>query len=65
MINDTELEQVIEQLDTAEVDFSQLKNEVKKLPTIEKMAKAADMKKLQQVTRLHTQHKRIDNVTDL
>ena len=46
LIDNIELEQVTEQLHTAEVDFTQLKNEVKKLSVIEKMVRVADMKKI-------------------
>ena len=46
LIDNTELEKVIEQLHAIEVDFTQLKNEVKKLSVIEKMVRVADMKKI-------------------
>ena len=64
-MDDEELEQITEQLHTAEVDFNKLKRDLKKLLTIEKMAKVDDMKKLQQqVAKLQTQQQtRIDQVT--
>ena len=44
-----------------------MKNEMKKMPLAEKMAKDVEMKKIQhQVTALQTQqHQRIDKVTEL
>ena len=61
------MEQVIEKLHTVEEDVNKLKNELKKLPSTENMAKDADMKKLkQQVERLQTQQqKRMDHVANL
>ena len=56
LIDDEELEKVTEQLCIAEAEVNQLKNEVKNLLIVEKMAKASDMKKLQQhVSKLGTQ----------
>ena len=48
LIDDEELEKVSKQLRTVETEVTQLKNEMKKLPLVEKIAKSADMKRLQQ-----------------
>ena len=48
LIYDEKLEKFAEQLCTAETEVNQLKNEMKKLPLIENMAKVVNMKRLQQ-----------------
>ena len=45
MIDDEELEHVREKLHIGEAEFNKLKSEVKKLPTVEKMAKVSNMEK--------------------
>ena len=47
LIDDEQLEQVTEQLYTMEAEFNKLKNDLKKLLTVEKMTNVTDMKKLQ------------------
>ena len=63
LIDDTEIEQVKEKLYTSEVDINQLKNELKKLPTVENIARIDDMNILQQrVAKLRAQlQKRTDS----
>ena len=56
MIDDEVLEKVIEKFLTMETKVTQMKNEMKKLPLVEKMAKYVEMKKVQQqVVTLRTQ----------
>ena len=62
MIDDEELEKVIGKWHNAEIEMTQMKNEMKKLPLAEKMDKAAEMKKLQQqVVVLRTQYQQRTN----
>ena len=48
MIDDTKLEKVVEELCIVEANMNQTKNAMKNFPLVEKMAKATEMKKLQQ-----------------
>ena len=47
LIDDEELEKFTKKLHTTEIEVTQMKNEMKKLPLAEKMAKDSKMKKLQ------------------
>ena len=56
LVDDTELEQVTKQFHTTKESFNKLKNELKKLPIVEKMSNNVDFKIIQQkVARLWTQ----------
>ena len=46
LIDDEELEKVTEQLCTTKTEVTQMKNVIKKLPLVEKIAKVAKMKKV-------------------
>ena len=48
LIDDVELEKVTEELHIAETELTQLKNEMKQLPLVKKIAREIEMKKLQQ-----------------
>ena len=65
LIDDEDLEKFVKQLCTSKIEVNQLKNEMKKLPLVEKMDKVVDMKKLQhQVAMLRTQQQQAtDRVT--
>ena len=66
LIHHQDLEKVAQQLCIAETKATQMKNEMKKFPLIEKIAKAVDMKMLQQqVATLQNQKLRTDKVTEL
>ena len=67
MIEDIKLEKFAEEPCIADIGLTQLKNEIKKLPLEEKMAKEVEMKKMQQeVTMLCTQYQeRNDRVVEL
>ena len=53
LIDNELLDKFTEQLHTAKIEVTQMKNEMKNLPLVEKMAKASKMKKVhQQVTTL-------------
>ena len=56
LVDDKELEKVIKQFHTTKEIFNKLKNELKKLPIVEKMSNNVDFKIIQQqVARLWTQ----------
>ena len=48
LIDDKDLDEIIEVLRTIETKVNQLKNEMKKLSLVEKMAKSIDVKRIQQ-----------------
>ena len=60
-MDDTELEQVTKQFHTTKESFNKLKNELKKLPIVEKMSNNVDFKIIQQqVARLWTQQQQMN-----
>ena len=67
MIDDDEFEKITKKIHTVETKVNQLKSEIKKLPLIEKMAKAIDMKNLQDhvATMQEQQQKWSDRVIEL